>query len=196
MLLLAGDRFRAGMIGAVRCRVRPAEPKEAEELARLHLRTALAAYGHIFPPESPPPTHEELVDQWERWLEPDPASGRHGFVAVVEPDEDGGGSDADGAPVGVVVAGPDPEDPLVGHLARLYVAPELWGRRIGTRLYDAAMAALVEAGFPAATLWVLERNTKARSWYERRGWRLSGARKTLFAPTGIDDVGYRLDLGH
>jgi ribosomal protein S18 acetylase RimI-like enzyme len=167
----------------VRSDVRPAEPEEAAALARLNLRTALAAYGHIFPPESPPPTHDELVAQWEHWLGPDRAHGRRGFVA-----DDGG------EVVGVVLAGPDPDDRRVGHLARLYVAPELWGRGIGTRLYDAALASMVGAGFPAATLWVLERNSRARRWYERLGWRLSGERKTLFAPAGIDDVGYRLDL--
>jgi len=53
---------------------------------------------------------------------------------------------------------------------------------------------MVDAGFPAATLWVLEANAKARSWYERLGWRLSGTRKPMYAPAGIDDVGYRIDL--
>jgi GNAT superfamily N-acetyltransferase len=173
------------MIGGVGSVVRAAEVGEAGELARLNLRTALAAYGHIFPPESPPPTHEELLAQWEHWLGPDHANGRRAFVA----EANGTGA------VGVVLAGPDPEDAGVGHLARLYVAPERWGEGIGTQLYEAAIASMVGAGFPAATLWVLERNTRARSWYERLGWRLSGARKVLFAPAGIDDVGYRLDLG-
>jgi ribosomal protein S18 acetylase RimI-like enzyme len=172
----------------VTCEVRPAEPGEAEALARLNLRTALAAYGHIFPPESPPPTHDELLAQWQHWLGPDHAHGRRGFVAVDDGDD---GKE----PEGVVLAGPDPDDRRVGHLARLYVAPERWGHGIGTQLYSAAVGSMVDAGFPAATLWVLEANTRARSWYERLGWELSGERKTLFAPAGIDDVGYRLDLG-
>ena len=94
----------------------------------------------------------------------------------------------------VVMAGPDPDDPTIGHLARLYVAPERWAEGIGRQLYAAAVASLVDAGFPAATLWVLERNTRARTWYERLGWRLTGDRKPTYAPAGIDDVGYRIDL--
>jgi ribosomal protein S18 acetylase RimI-like enzyme len=164
--------------------VRPAEVGEAGVLARLQLRTALVAYAHIFPPEAPPPTHEELRALWEHGLGADPADGRRGFVA-----EDGTEI------VGVVLAGPDPDDPRIGHLARLYVAPERWREGIGRQLYDAALTTLVTAGFPAATLWVLERNTRARAWYERLGWRLTPARKPTYAPAGIDDVGYRIDLG-
>jgi len=163
--------------------VRPAEPGEAGDLARLHLRTALSAYRHIFPPEAPPPTYAETLAQWRHWLGPDHAAGRRAFVAV------------DGVErVGVVLAGPDPDDPAVGHLARLYVAPERWAEGIGRQLYDVGMATMVDAGFPAATLWVLERNTRARSWYERLGWQPTDARKPTYAPAGIDDVGYRIDL--
>ena len=42
--------------------------------------------------------------------------------------------------------------------------------------------------FGEATLWVLEGNARARSWYKRMGWRLIPKRKTTFAPAGIDDV--------
>ncbi len=101
---------------------------------------------------------------------------------------------SDGADVlGVVVSGPDlVED--AGHLGRLYVGPQHWGRGIGGRLYQAAIDHLTEAGFSQATLWVLERNTRARGWYERLGWEPTGARKTVYAPASIDDIRYRLDL--
>jgi len=29
---------------------------------------------------------------------------------------------------------------------------------------------MCEAGYTEATLWVLERNDRARAWYERLGW--------------------------
>ncbi len=47
---------------------------------------------------------------------------------------------------------------------------------------------------PAATLWVLEGNVHARTWYERRGWNLNGDRTATCASAGIDDVGYQLPL--
>lgn len=36
-----------------------------------------------------------------------------------------------------------------------------------------------------ATLWVLEGNHRARSWYKRLGWRGNGARKTVYLPAEI-----------
>jgi ribosomal protein S18 acetylase RimI-like enzyme len=161
--------------------VSTAEAALAPVLAELHLRTAIVGYGHIFPAEAPPPTIEELLAQWEHWLGPDRARGRRAFVAH-----------AGAAVVGVIVAGPDPEEPELGHLARLYVTPELWGGGIGRALYTAAMDHLRAAGFDTATLWVLERNERARAWYERLGWQPTGEQKPVYAPAGIVDVRYRI----
>ena len=163
--------------------VRLAKRSEGAVLARLHLDTAIAGYGHIFPSEAPPPTIDDVVAQWEDWLGPDWERGRRAFVAEDE-----------GRVVGVVLAGPDPVQPERGHLARLYVAVDRWGEGIGRALYDVAVARLRESGHPDATLWVLEANARARSWYERLGWVATGERKTVFAPSGIDDLRYSLDL--
>jgi ribosomal protein S18 acetylase RimI-like enzyme len=160
--------------------IRTAQAHEAGAVAQLHLRTALHAYMDIFPPEAPPPTAEELTEQWSAWL----GDERHrGFVAE-ETD----------AVVGVVLAGPDPVDEDLGHLSRLYVDPAMWGRGIGRALYDACVAELAARGFEIATLWVLERNERVRGWYERLGWNLTGERKPVYAPARIDDVRYRLLL--
>ena len=152
-------------------------------MARLHLRTAIAGYGHIFPPEAPPPTLDEVLAQWRQWLGADRAVGRRGFVA-----DDGTGL------LGVVLAGPDPIEEGAGHIARLYVDRDQWGRGIGTLLYQAAIAYLVDRGFREATLWVLEANDRARWWYERLGWRPTGERKAVYPPAAIDDLRYRVTL--
>jgi ribosomal protein S18 acetylase RimI-like enzyme len=164
-------------------RIRLAERDEAPVLAALHLDAAIAGYGHIFPSEAPPPTLDEVLAQWAHWLGPDRDAGRRAFVAEER-----------GSAVGVVLAGPDPIEPDLGHVARLYVAPDRWGQGIGTALYEAAVTSLREAGFAEATLWVLERNERARSWYERLGWQSIGERKVVYAPAGIDDLRYRLTL--
>ena len=161
-----------------------ADRSTAPTLARLQHRASIAGYGHIFPPDAPPPTHEELLAMWDHWLGPDWEQGRRGFVAHV-------GDEV----VGIVLAGPDPAEPELGHLARLYVEPDRWGHGIGRDLYRAAMEHLREAGYGAATLWVLERNGKARAWYERLGWQLTGERKAVYEPAGVDDLRYRLTLG-
>jgi ribosomal protein S18 acetylase RimI-like enzyme len=167
--------------------VRLADARDASRLARLHRRAAMAGYRDIFPREAPAPTYEELLAQWEQWLGPDRKRGRRAFVADATPE-------AGARPLGVVLAGPDPMDDDLGHLARLSVEPDEWGRGIGTQLYEAAIEHMVEAGFRAATLWVLEANARARSWYQRLGWRETGERKTVYAPASIDDIRYRLEL--
>jgi ribosomal protein S18 acetylase RimI-like enzyme len=163
--------------------VRRAHRDEASTLTALHHRTALSAFRDIFPSDAPLPSFEEDLARWQHWLGPDADHGRSCYVA----------SAAGGQPVGVVLAGPDPDEPFVGHLARLYVDPDLWGHGIGTALYDVAIADLA-ARFTEATLWVLEDNVRARGWYERLGWQLTPLRKATYAPAGVDDVQYRITL--
>ncbi len=162
--------------------IRDAEQNEAGALARLQLATALVAYAEIFPREAPAPTVEDLTRAWSTSLGPD--DGERGFVAEL-----------DGQPVGVVLAGPDRQAPRRGLVSRLYVAPDLWGTGIGVALHGAALDHLTHAGFVDATLWVLERNHRARWWYERLGWTLTDEERTVYEPAGIIDVRYGLPLG-
>jgi ribosomal protein S18 acetylase RimI-like enzyme len=163
--------------------VRLADRGSAAELTALHRAVAQVAYADIFPPEAPPPSYEEDLARWEHWLGSDWEQGRRAHVAATR-----------GRVVGVILAGPDPDESRVGHIARLYVDPPCWGRGIGTLLYDAALADLTGRDFREATLWVLEANRRARDWYERLGWRTTGRRKPVYAPAGIEDVQYRIDL--
>jgi putative hydrolase of the HAD superfamily len=156
--------------------IRPARLVEAGEIAELHLRSAIHGYAGIFPPEAPVPTVDELKHAWR-----DSLRTRLGLVAVV-----------DTAIVGAALGGPDPIEETSGHLSRLYVSPDRWGFGIGRRLYGAVMGHLGDLGFSEATLWVLERNVRARAWYERLGWIPTGERKSVFEPAGIDDLRYRL----
>jgi len=155
--------------------LRAAESDEASVLAALHLRTVLHAYADIFPPAALPPTLEDLTRDWERRI-----NEAHVFVAVEA-----------GALIGMVAAGTSEG---AGHLSRLHVDPRRWGEGIGRALYDRCLADIELAGHDAATLWVLERNDRVRSWYELLGWQLTGERRPVYSPGGIDDVEYRLQL--
>ncbi len=57
----------------------------------------------------------------------------------------------------------------------LYVHPERWRGGIGTVLLVAAERRLLDRGFTEAALWTLERNDRARRFYERHGWLHDGA---------------------
>jgi ribosomal protein S18 acetylase RimI-like enzyme len=140
--------------------IRRARTEEAAALADLHLRSALTGFAHIFPPDAPPPDRSELCAGWADVV-PSPNELAACFVA---------GATGSGI-AGVVIGGPDPHEPERGHLSRLYVEPARWGQGIGRALHDTALAHLQAAGFRTASLSVLEHNTRARSWYERLGWR-------------------------
>jgi GNAT superfamily N-acetyltransferase len=81
-----------------------------------------------------------------------------------------------------------------GWLDRLYVAPGSWGTGVGSVLHDAAVERRRTAGDRRLRLWTLEANDRARSFYERHGWRLDGTTKTTRHPPHPVDVGYSLDL--
>jgi GNAT superfamily N-acetyltransferase len=75
----------------------------------------------------------------------------------------------------IVVAESDGAAEPVGFVAfddrelhALYVLPAYWGRGIGERL--------LEAAGDVSELWVLQANTRARQFYERRGWAPDSAR--------------------
>ncbi len=153
--------------------LRAAEPDDAEALADLLLRTELHAYAEIFPSEAPKPTHAELLADWN-----DRLIRSNVFVATEA-----------GEVVGVVAAGTFEG---AGQLSRLYVTPERWGHGIGRALHDRCLADLELSGHGRATLWVLELNVRARSWYEGFGWTDTGRRKPVFGE--VQDALYEVTL--
>ena len=88
-----------------------------------------------------------------------PPPGWTTFVAV----------DDDGAVLGFASVGPSRDERGLGELYAIYVAPG--------RVVDGRRAALLVRGelelravYDEATLWVLEDNPRARSFYEAAGW--------------------------
>jgi GNAT superfamily N-acetyltransferase len=67
----------------------------------------------------------------------------------------------------------------VGELFGLYVAPQSWRTGLGSLLHGQVLDALKELGCRSATLWVLESNDRARTFYENRGWEHDGLDKDL-----------------
>lgn len=150
--------------------IRAMGPDDVPAAAALNLATALAAYGHIFPPSAPKPTLAEMVDRWEGAL-----TRGSGWVEAEA-----------GIICGVVALEPEPEG---GRLSSLYVAPAWWGRGIGSRLASTVVAAAHERAWWPLRLWVLEANHRSRRWYERRGWCPEEDRRRKVWDE-IDDIGY------
>jgi GNAT superfamily N-acetyltransferase len=159
--------------------VRSAFSQDVEQLARLHRRTVIVAYDGIFPAESPPPSDETLRCEWRRVLEQ--ASARV-FCAA-----------ADAELIGVVMAerGGQPDDS--GEVTRLLVDPEHWRVGVGSRLLHAAISWLRDCSDAGARLWVLADNTRARRFYEGRGWTLQpGSDKEPWP--GVHEVRYTISF--
>jgi GNAT superfamily N-acetyltransferase len=93
--------------------------------------------------------------------------------------------------VGLCQYGPtedgDDEPDLIGHVHRLFVDPLHQGRGGGRLLLTEACEALRLTKRQAATLWALEKDGRARRFYEHMGWRNDVGRKDL-------DVRYRFSL--
>jgi len=81
-----------------------------------------------------------------------------------------------------------------GFLEALYVLPEAWGTGLADELHDAAVAELRRQGVEQARLWVLERNGRARRFYERHGWQADGTSRVVEFPPHPLDLGYALRL--
>jgi ribosomal protein S18 acetylase RimI-like enzyme len=91
----------------------------------------------------------------------------------------------DGGPVaGIAVVGPQrpPAEDGVGEVWQLNVAPEAWGRGYGRALLDGATAELRGAGYREAVVWMVDRNRRARAFYEGSGWAADGAETVGEAP--------------
>lgn len=75
-------------------------------------------------------------------------------------------------------------------LQTLYVMPESWSQGIGSALHDLALERLREANVEEARLWTLTENRRARAFYEKRGWRLTGRTRIVPFPPHPIDVEY------
>lgn len=69
-----------------------------------------------------------------------------------------------------------------GEIVSLYLLPAYWGRGYGRMLMDGVLSQLSRMGYQDIYLWALEKNHRARRFYERYGFTLSGETK-------IDSIG-------
>ncbi|WP_197430164.1 GNAT family N-acetyltransferase [Auraticoccus cholistanensis] len=144
--------------------VRPAEPADAEAVARVHTLGWQRGYAGLLPQDYldalPLAAAEE---RWRTQLRREDRTTDE-LVAVVG-----------GRVRGIAVVGPaaDPDAPADGsrgELFVLYVHPEHWGGGLGHALHERALQRLRQRGFTSATLWVLRGNERAARFYRRRGW--------------------------
>ncbi len=84
-----------------------------------------------------------------------------------------------GSVIGFARYGRDLEQPNGNHgyLASLYVDPGASGQGVGRALVDHALKSMEESGCSEVSVWVFQRNFRARRLYERFGFRPEGAER-------------------
>jgi GNAT superfamily N-acetyltransferase len=161
--------------------VRPAEPRDAAEIARIQLDIWRTAYADLLPaPVLAELDAGEAELTWRQTVEQGPAQV---FVAA----------EGDWL-VGFCAAGPAPEDETAGAdgapakdsatvalVSTLLVEPR-WGRRgHGARLLAEAGRAMRAAGSTRGIAWVPEPDEASLAFYGRAGWVADGTVRTLDA---------------
>jgi GNAT superfamily N-acetyltransferase len=169
--------------------IRPAMPGDLDSLAAIHEAAAREGYRHIFPADASFPLDEVRADLHRHLTCPDAhillaeiGCAAAGFIAVgpmLAGEGEGLGGGSSGSP---------------GQTYLLHVHPAHWRGGLGSALHDRALAALAADGFTSAIMWVLERDERARHFYERRGWQADGGRRRERYAIEIDVVRYRRAL--
>lgn len=165
----------AEIVGRVRGEtvLRPAHAEDAGSAFEVQRAASLAALAHIYPPDRYPFPDDAIRERWREAV-----ADESGDVIVAERGD---------RIVGVAAA-------KEGWLNGLYVLPKEWGSGVAGRLHDEALRKLADAGATTARLWVLEDNTRARRFYERRGWHTDGSERMVPFPPHPLDVGYTKEL--
>lgn len=142
--------------------LRPAVRTDADALGALHVACWRETYHpHLLSNASfRIATPEWRATRYRRYLpaEPGPLNGHSTWIA-----------EADGEPIGLASSGPGDEGDLQLHA--IYVLRRAHGTGVGQALLDEAL------GGESAGLWVAEENPRARAFYERNGFALTGIRK-------------------
>ena len=149
--------------------IRLATETDVDEIARIHVAAWRCAYAKIVPQHYLANLSvEESARRWRGLL-----ADSNRRTAVVE-------SEAH-CLIGWASYGKSREalDYAVGELYAIYVGHEHWGTAVGRNLLQHVIDGLSQLQLTGMTLWVLERNRRARRFYEKAGFQANGATKTV-----------------
>jgi ribosomal protein S18 acetylase RimI-like enzyme len=167
--------------------IRKATVEDAPGIAFVHVRSWQAAYRGHMPDEFLDGLDvEKRANMW-RELTQNPDK----IIFVAE--------DSENNIQGFAALGPSRDadaGPSAAEVSALYVHPDKWRNGIGRALLSAALEQIRKGEFDHITLWVLEGNQRARSFYESFGFIHDGAVKDddHWKSFAVREVRYRLDL--
>jgi ribosomal protein S18 acetylase RimI-like enzyme len=162
--------------------IRDAELRDARGIAEVHVRSWQAAYAGIVPDEDLARLSVGQREQfWSQILSKDE---RATFVLVnghlvVGWSSFGSARDEDCDPA------------LVAELYGIYLLPEYWTTGCGKQLYRATENRIRQTLIDNLVLWVFEKNTRARRFYEAAGYRLEPGKQKEMHFVGANPVQVR-----
>jgi L-amino acid N-acyltransferase YncA len=151
--------------------IRHATATDGANIARIHVETWQYAYKGTVPQEYLDQLSiEKRTQTWTARL----AKPESGVYAVV--------AEKNGSMLGWCTYGKSRDDDTssnTGELHGIYIHPTHIGHGAGSALMAYILDALKKEGYKRVTLWVQDANSRARSWYEHKGWKLEGTTKTI-----------------
>jgi GNAT superfamily N-acetyltransferase len=165
--------------------VRSARSEDSRRLAEIHVSSWQHAYDGLLPAEFLRALSVESRNEW--WSRRLNALESGGAVLIVT-------DSVLETPEGFAFIGPC--SVTEGEVYAIYVDPRRWRVGLGTELLAAAERTLADGGFRQAILWVLEGNTRGRSFYQTQGWRPDGALKIEeIGGIQVTELRYRKQFG-
>ncbi|OZG71006.1 hypothetical protein BTA51_23155 [Hahella sp. CCB-MM4] len=170
-------------------RTRPAEPRDATILAQIHVNAWREGYKGIMPADYLAALSiQEREAQWRSALS---ENGLGSYQLAEFRNE----------VTGFCIYGPPRDETLstrnCGELLALNISPDHWGKGFGTLLVQHVIEHATSSGWDTLYLWVLKKNTRARSLYEKLGFEFDGTEKTEQLAPGFElsEVRYCLPVG-
>lgn len=189
--------------------VRYGSAEDAEAISRVRRDAWRAAYAGVITDEiieratGVPDTGREralfVSRPWRRTLVaeqapsvPDPSAAP--VTEIIGYASFGPERDVDGAPLPERAGRDGRPRPRCAELYALYVTPARWSTGAGRDLMLRVLEETRAGGYPRIILWVLQKNARARQFYERSGFRLDGRSYQPDWLGGVTELCYARDL--
>lgn len=147
--------------------VRAASSDDLQRIAEIHVSASLAAYQDLFPKE--------------HFLSFTVDSRMEAFRQLLEGGEVSIDVAGDRRILGFCVHGPgrdpDAESENVYEIQSIYLEPRSWRHGVGSALMRKAETVARLSNYSAITLWVLDKNERAKRFYQHHGYEPDGGTK-------------------
>ena len=153
--------------------IRLATLDDAKYCADIHAKSWLFAYSHIVPNEIIIEHNARWLMIWNKML----ANNKESHYVVT----------LDDVVIGFLTIAVSRDNDLKGsfyEIVGLYLSPNYIGLGFGKRIMNWIKEAIKSRGYDKISLWVLEENNRARSFYEKMGFVTDGEIK----PSGLADT--------